>query len=273
MEPSNPGELSRLSAEIAALAPQTPPLGWPGILALCESTAADAPGQFSELISKLKETFKSTSSQFRRRYDFLQTSFTGGALEEYTGISLRRFTTSRWKEMTRRSTLQLLESKTEITLLELETKIKRLLEIRDDSQRVGTSKVKPEINAIKAKKAAVRMSKMWWKSLKKKKISVVAVVQTMPPKRRIYLNIPINGTDSEKDYQSEFEEDFYTDRKNKAILDDTMKYDERMASWAKLSDKVDLSRTDFLLSTTPIKKSDFEIFRLRYFDSGKWIAI
>ncbi|CAI2347328.1 unnamed protein product [Caenorhabditis sp. 36 PRJEB53466] len=339
MEPSNPGELSRLSAEIArvvadavkeALAPQTPPRQPPleeeksvNMSRIIDSLSArlalfkydpeeeatfenwfvryekllDEEGElledkakarlvlskldgreyslfanrllpmhpdnltFSELISKLKETFKSTSSEFRRRYDFLQTSFTGGALEEYTGTILRRFTTSRWKEMTddqvccliwiaglrdesfadiRTKALQLLESKTEITLLELETKIKRLLEIRDDSQRVGTSKVKPEINAIKAKKASTPQksppspcpkcggnhwsrdckiekvtcnvcgkdghtakfcyknknhSKKSTKKFQKKKISVVAVVQTVPPKRRIYLNIPINGTD------------------------------------------------------------------------------
>ncbi|CAI2347333.1 unnamed protein product [Caenorhabditis sp. 36 PRJEB53466] len=63
-----------------------------------------------------------------------------------------------------------------------------------------------------------------------------------------------SGTDSEEDYQSEFEEDCYTERNNKAILDDTMKYDERMASWAKLSDE-DLSRMYFLLSTTQSRRA------------------
>ncbi|CAI2350140.1 unnamed protein product [Caenorhabditis sp. 36 PRJEB53466] len=69
-----------------------------------------------------------------------------------------------------------------------------------------------------------------------------------------------SGTDAEEDYQAEFEEDCYTEGKNKAILEDTMKYDERMASWAKLSDE-DLSRMYFLLSTTQSKRAIS-----RYFD-------
>ncbi|CAI2351704.1 unnamed protein product [Caenorhabditis sp. 36 PRJEB53466] len=65
---------------------------------------------FAELIAKLKETFKSTSSEFRRRYDFLQASYNRGALEEYTGNILRRFTTSKWKDDGRSGLLPDLDS-------------------------------------------------------------------------------------------------------------------------------------------------------------------
>ncbi|CAO4375417.1 unnamed protein product [Caenorhabditis nigoni] len=125
--------------------------------------------KFEELIPKLKETFKSTSSVFRKRQEFLRMEYDGSSIEEYTGLVLRRFTSSEFKKMTddqtccmvwinglrdsaytdiRTKALQILESKPTTTLLELEKEIKRLLDIREDSRSVCRAQQTAEVNAI-----------------------------------------------------------------------------------------------------------------------------
>ncbi|EFP09026.1 hypothetical protein CRE_22508 [Caenorhabditis remanei] len=127
--------------------------------------------KFDETIQKLEDTFKATSSIYQRRQEFLRTEYTGSNLEEYTGIVLRRFATSQFKSMTddqlccmiwinglrdpsfsdiRTRALQVMESKPDITLLQLEIEIKRLLDIRADSKcAAGSTPAKTtEINAI-----------------------------------------------------------------------------------------------------------------------------
>ncbi|EFO85571.1 hypothetical protein CRE_29108 [Caenorhabditis remanei] len=133
---------------------------------------------FTDLIQKLKETFKSTSSIFRKRQDFLRTEYNGSAIEEYTGLVLRRFTSSEFKKMSddqiccmvwinglrdnsysdiRTKALQVMEAKPNCTLLELEQDIKRLLDVRADSKSV--SKVEAVSNEINAIHSAIKRDK------------------------------------------------------------------------------------------------------------------
>ncbi|EFO94687.1 hypothetical protein CRE_08564 [Caenorhabditis remanei] len=109
---------------------------------------------YSETVNKLKETFKSTSSIFKKRQEFLRLEYDGTKLEEYTGMVLRKFTAAEFKKMTddqvccmvwisglrdeklsdmRTKALQTMEQKPNITLLELEAEVKRLLDVRADS--------------------------------------------------------------------------------------------------------------------------------------------
>ncbi|CAO4386706.1 unnamed protein product [Caenorhabditis nigoni] len=128
--------------------------------------------KFEDLVPKLKETFKSTSSIFRKRQEFLRTEYDGSSIEEYTGLVLRRFTSSEFKAMTddqmccmvwinglrdnsysdiRTKALQIMEAKPKCTLLELEKDIKRLLDVRADSKSVCRVAKPNEINAIHQK--------------------------------------------------------------------------------------------------------------------------
>ncbi|EFP01961.1 hypothetical protein CRE_22892 [Caenorhabditis remanei] len=112
---------------------------------------------YSDTVNKLKDTFKSTSSIFKKRQEFLRLEFDGTKLEEYTGTVLRKFTAAEFKKMTddqvccmvwisglrderwtdmRTKALQTMESKPNITLLELEGEVKRLLDIRADSMSI-----------------------------------------------------------------------------------------------------------------------------------------
>ncbi|EFO91976.1 hypothetical protein CRE_11440 [Caenorhabditis remanei] len=125
---------------------------------------------YTDTIKNLKALFKSTTSIFRKRQEFLRTEFGGGSLEEYTGTVLRRFATSEFKKMTDEQTcamvwiagmrdpsyqdiraraLQVLEQKPNLTLLELESDVKRLLDIRADARAVGGSvAATSDVNAV-----------------------------------------------------------------------------------------------------------------------------
>ncbi|PIC43510.1 hypothetical protein B9Z55_004221 [Caenorhabditis nigoni] len=136
--------------------------------------------KFEELIPKLKDTFKSTSSVFRKRQEFLRMEYDGSSIEEYTGQVLRRFTSSEFKKMTddqtccmvwinglrdsaytdiRTKALQILESKPATTLLELEQEIKKLLDIREDSKSVCRIQQPAEVNAINRKPSTDKSQK------------------------------------------------------------------------------------------------------------------
>ncbi|EGT45549.1 hypothetical protein CAEBREN_25839 [Caenorhabditis brenneri] len=114
---------------------------------------------YTETVDQLKKTFKSTSSIFKKRQDFLRLEYDGTNLEEYTGTVLQKFTASEFKKMSddqvccmvwisglrdtslndmRTKALQAMEAKPEITLLELETEVKRLMDIRADSKAIAS---------------------------------------------------------------------------------------------------------------------------------------
>ncbi|CAR98767.1 Protein CBG27228 [Caenorhabditis briggsae] len=136
--------------------------------------------KFTDLISKLSDTFKSTSSIFRKRQEFLRMEYDGSSIEEYTVLVLRRFTSSEFKKMTddqtccmvwinglrdssyidiRTKALQIMESKPTTTLLELEKEIKRLLDIREDSKSVCRVQQPAEVNAINRKSSTDKSQK------------------------------------------------------------------------------------------------------------------
>ncbi|EFO85707.1 hypothetical protein CRE_02317 [Caenorhabditis remanei] len=127
---------------------------------------------FNETIGLLKTTFKSTTSVFRKRQEFLRSEYSGGSLEEYTGSILRGYTSSEFKKMSddqlccliwingmkdnsyqdiRTRALQVLEQKPRITLLEMEAEVKRVLDIRADSKAVAPSNQSPEVQAVQKK--------------------------------------------------------------------------------------------------------------------------
>ncbi|EFO97163.1 hypothetical protein CRE_03461 [Caenorhabditis remanei] len=127
---------------------------------------------FNETIGVLKTTFKSTTSVFRKRQEFLRSEYSGGSLEEYTGSILRGYTSSEFKKMSddqlccliwingmkdssyqdiRTRALQVLEQKPRITLLEMEAEVKRVLDIRADSKAVAPSNQSPEVQAVQKK--------------------------------------------------------------------------------------------------------------------------
>ncbi|EGT46879.1 hypothetical protein CAEBREN_12555 [Caenorhabditis brenneri] len=135
---------------------------------------------FEESIKTLKLLFKSTTSVFRKRQDFLRIEYHGTGLEEYTGKVLRGFTSSEFKKMTqicimiwigglkgesyqdiRLRALQLIESKPAITLLELEGEVKKLIDIKTDAKSLSAANTKSvDVNAIqKAKKKGENTAK------------------------------------------------------------------------------------------------------------------
>lgn len=114
---------------------------------------------YTETVDLLKKTFKATSSIFKKRQEFLRLEYDGTNIEEYTGTVLRKFTSSEFKKMTedqiccmvwisglrdgslndmRTKALQTMESKPEITLLELEAEVKRLMDVRADSKAIAS---------------------------------------------------------------------------------------------------------------------------------------
>ncbi|EGT51773.1 hypothetical protein CAEBREN_12621 [Caenorhabditis brenneri] len=114
---------------------------------------------YTETVDLLKKTFKSTSSIFKKRQEFLRLEYDGSSIEEYTGTVLRKFTSSEFKKMSedqiccmvwiaglrdvalndmRTKALQTMEAKPDITLLELEAEVKRLMDIRADSKTIAS---------------------------------------------------------------------------------------------------------------------------------------
>ncbi|EGT56159.1 hypothetical protein CAEBREN_11698 [Caenorhabditis brenneri] len=137
---------------------------------------------FEESIKTLKLLFRSTTSVFRKRQEFLKIEYHGNGLEEYTGKVLRGFTSSEFKKMSdeqicimiwigglkgetyqdiRLRALQLIESKPAITLLELEGEVKKLIDIKTDAKSLSTANTKVvDVNAVqKAKKKGENTAK------------------------------------------------------------------------------------------------------------------
>ncbi|EGT49549.1 hypothetical protein CAEBREN_25644 [Caenorhabditis brenneri] len=148
---------------------------------------------FEDTLKTLKLLFKSTTSVFRRRQDFLRIEYNGTGIEEYTGKVLRGFTSSEFKKMNdeqvcimiwisglrgetyqdiRLRALQLIESKPGITLLELEAEVKKLIDIKTDAKSLSTTNNKSaDINAIQKFKKKSDKSQNAEKSQKSQKKS------------------------------------------------------------------------------------------------------
>ncbi|EGT45081.1 hypothetical protein CAEBREN_16863 [Caenorhabditis brenneri] len=143
---------------------------------------------FNDTTKTLKTLFKSTTSVFRKRQDFLRIEYDGTGIEQYTGKVLRGFTSSEFKIMSdeqvcimiwisglrgeayqdiRLRALQLIESKPAITLLELEAEVKKLIDIKTDAKSMSGIKPQAEANAVHKSKKQPNKTKKPEKSQKK----------------------------------------------------------------------------------------------------------
>ncbi|CAI2350932.1 unnamed protein product [Caenorhabditis sp. 36 PRJEB53466] len=124
---------------------------------------------WNETVKALKTCFAATKSVFQERFEFLRMSYSGGTLSEYTG-----FVRSQFGKMTdeqicclvwtlglrtdetevRVRALQILETKPDTTLVQLEEQVTRFLTINADAKAIGGvtgSRDNFEVNAVRAK--------------------------------------------------------------------------------------------------------------------------